>query len=814
MSTELDARRAAPHPRPAQRRRGVRDVPRHTRYVGQKRFGLEGAESAIADARRGPRRGRRRRARRRRAGHGAPRPAQRAGQHRGQVLRPDLQGVRGQPRPRLHPGLRRREVPPRPDRQVRRPPRRRAPRRAGGQPVAPRGGRPGRRGHGPGQAGPHRRARGRSRVLPVLVHGDAAFAGQGVVAETLNLSHHQGLPRRRHRSTSSSTTSSASPPPPRVGPLVGVPHRRRQDGPGADLPRERRRPRGVRARGPAGVRVPPGSSTRTSSSTWSATGATVTTRATTRATRSRSCTSASTPSARCASSTPRRSSSGATSRSRRPSRRSTTSRPASRRRSTRPARPRPPTSVVAEPPPPPVGVLPHVDTGVRPRVARRRSYGVMSHRARGLRRPPQAGHASSRPATRWSPTARSTGRSPRRWPSARCSSRARRPPRRPGHAARHVLAAPRRRSSTTRPAPSGCRSRTSAPTRRKFWIYDSLLSEYAAVGFEYGYSVVDKDALRAAGRRSSATSSTAPRSSSTSSSWPPRTSGARPPGSSCCCRTATRARAPSTPRRASSGSSRCAPRTTSRSPTPPTVGAVLPPAAPPDAPRRCASRWSSSRPSRCCGPSRPARRSATLADGLVPGGARRPARPRRRRRRPGDRAARRAVLGQGRARGAGPRDERGAAVAVVRVEQLYPWPEDADPARRSPATRTPSEVVWLQEEPENMGPWNFVHGRLHRVLARRLPPAPRQPRRVGQPGHRQPRHPRAGAAADPRRSPRLRPARSDRPDSTSGAELARTAISVPRTSVGGRQAGGRCASRGGSRPPLRARRGRRRGRRP
>ena len=26
------------------------------------------------------------------------------------------------------------------------------------------------------------------------------------------------------------------------------------------------------------------------------------------------------------------------------------------------------------------------------------------------------------------------------------------------------------------------------------------------------------------------------------------------------------------------------------------------------------------------------------------------------------------------------------------------------------------EVVWLQEEPENMGAWNFVHGRLHRLL--------------------------------------------------------------------------------------------------
>ena len=29
----------------------------------------------------------------------------------------------------------------------------------------------------------------------------------------------------------------------------------------------------------------------------------------------------------------------------------------------------------------------------------------------------------------------------------------------------------------------------------KWFVYDSLLSEYAALGFEYGYSVVDKDAL-------------------------------------------------------------------------------------------------------------------------------------------------------------------------------------------------------------------------------------------------------------------------------------------------------------------------------
>ena len=59
--------------------------------------------------------------------------------------------------------------------------------------------------------------------------------------------------------------------------------------------------------------------------------------------------------------------------------------------------------------------------------------------------------------------------------------------------------------------------------------------------------------------------------------------------------------------------------------------------------------------------------------------------------------------------------DAGAHVAVVRLEQLYPWPKDtlAEVLQGYPQAE---EVVWLQEEPENMGAWNFVHSRLHRLL--------------------------------------------------------------------------------------------------
>ena len=64
------------------------------------------------------------------------------------------------------------------------------------------------------------------------------------------------------------------------------------------------------------------------------------------------------------------------------------------------------------------------------------------------------------------------------------------------------------------------------------------------------------------------------------------------------------------------------------------------------------------------------------------------------------------------------RDELGEAassVAIVRVEQLYPWPEQAV-SEVLASYPNATEVVWLQEEPENMGAWSFVHGLLHRQL--------------------------------------------------------------------------------------------------
>ena len=57
---------------------------------------------------------------------------------------------------------------------------------------------------------------------------------------------------------------------------------------------------------------------------------------------------------------------------------------------------------------------------------------------------------------------------------------------------------------------------------------------------------------------------------------------------------------------------------------------------------------------------------------------------------------------------------RAQDVAVVRIEQLYTWPEAElqTMLRRYPQAR---ELVWVQEEPSNMGAWTFVADRLRRI---------------------------------------------------------------------------------------------------
>jgi 2-oxoglutarate dehydrogenase complex dehydrogenase (E1) component-like enzyme len=56
-----------------------------------------------------------------------------------------------------------------------------------------------------------------------------------------------------------------------------------------------------------------------------------------------------------------------------------------------------------------------------------------------------------------------------------------------------------------------------------------------------------------------------------------------------------------------------------------------------------------------------------------------------------------------------------APAALVRVEQLYPWPEP-DLAQAIQAFPRADRVVWAQEEPANMGAWTFVRERIQGLL--------------------------------------------------------------------------------------------------
>jgi 2-oxoglutarate dehydrogenase E1 component len=63
------------------------------------------------------------------------------------------------------------------------------------------------------------------------------------------------------------------------------------------------------------------------------------------------------------------------------------------------------------------------------------------------------------------------------------------------------------------------------------------------------------------------------------------------------------------------------------------------------------------------------------------------------------------------------REEKGADhVALVRIEQLYPFASSGlqDVLARYPVT---AEIFWVQEEPRNMGAWRFIHEQVQPLIA-------------------------------------------------------------------------------------------------
>jgi 2-oxoglutarate dehydrogenase E1 component len=96
-----------------------------------------------------------------------------------------------------------------------------------------------------------------------------------------------------------------------------------------------------------------------------------------------------------------------------------------------------------------------------------------------------------------------------------------------------------------------------------------------------------------------------------------------------------------------------------------------------------------------------------------------------------DDAVRRVVLCSGKAYFdlAKARANNGAdRVALVRIEQLYPFPFTSL-AKVLQRYRN-AEVFWCQEEPQNMGAWNFIERRVEHVLAD-LEIAAKRPRFAG-----------------------------------------------------------------------------------
>jgi 2-oxoglutarate dehydrogenase E1 component len=77
-------------------------------------------------------------------------------------------------------------------------------------------------------------------------------------------------------------------------------------------------------------------------------------------------------------------------------------------------------------------------------------------------------------------------------------------------------------------------------------------------------------------------------------------------------------------------------------------------------------------------------------------------------------------------------DEKIDDVAIIRLEQLAPFPFDK--VAKHCASYPQAEVVWVQEEPQNMGAWSFVDRRIS-TSTRVINGTQRSPRYIGRPSN-------------------------------------------------------------------------------